>query len=190
MAYRRHAKTGEEVVYTSARFIGNSLYNTKKIRRVTDTDEIRKMVDTILQGDAVVERWIAKATHGGKVYDLRVVYQFGHIAYMAARRSVGHITNLHLNNDALSVCELGLSAELMGEIENLCGRAMALFPGLNSAGIDVLLEAGSLRPFVVEINAQGDLIHSDIYGNNSIYAEQVRWASKPSGGFRHHASDS
>ena len=45
---------------------------------------------------------------------------------------------------------------------------------MRSVGVDVLLENGSLRPRVIEMNGQGDLIHQDIYGENAIYARQVR----------------
>ena len=42
------------------------------------------------------------------------------------------------------------------------------------AGIDLLLEKGTLRPRVIEMNGQGDLIYRDIYGENRIYREQAR----------------
>ena len=46
--------------------------------------------------------------------------------------------------------------------------------GISMAGIDLLLEKGTLRPRVIEMNGQGDLIYRDIYGENRIYREQVR----------------
>ncbi len=59
------------------------------------------------------------------------------------------------------------------EIRCLCRDAMKLFPGLLSAGIDILLEKGTLRPRIIEINGQGDLIYQDIYAENTIYKQQV-----------------
>ena len=47
-----------------------------------------------------------------------------------------------------------------------------MFFGLGSVGIDILLEKGSLRPRVIEMNGQGDLIYQDIYGENQIYERQ------------------
>ena len=61
----------------------------------------------------------------------------------------------------------------MEEIQDLCQRSMKLFPGLRSAGIDILLERGSLKPRIIEMNAQGDLIYQDIYGKNVIYRRQA-----------------
>ena len=45
--------------------------------------------------------------------------------------------------------------------------------GLRSAGIDLLLDRGSLTPRVIEMNAQGDLIYQDIYQENKIYRHQA-----------------
>ena len=39
--------------------------------------------------------------------------------------------------------------------------------------MDVLLEKGSRKPYIIEMNAQGDLLHRDIYGENRIYRRQV-----------------
>ena len=47
------------------------------------------------------------------------------------------------------------------------------FPGLRCAGIDILLERGSLKPRIIEMNAQGDLIYQDIYHENIIYRRQA-----------------
>ena len=41
------------------------------------------------------------------------------------------------------------------------------------AGIDILLEKKNMRPLIIEMNGQGDLIYQDIYGENNIYREQV-----------------
>ncbi len=105
---------------------------------------------------------------------MRVVFQFGHIAFMVARQSAGPITNLHLNNQALPVASLGLTPPILDEIGNICAQACSAFPGLSMAGVDILLEQGTLRPRIIEMNGQGDLIYQDIYGENRIYREQAR----------------
>ena len=69
--------------------------------------------------------------------------------------------------------KITVQEENIEEIKELCKEAVALFPGLNMVGIDVLLEKGSLRPRIIEMNAQGDLIYQDIYGENMIYGEQI-----------------
>ena len=39
--------------------------------------------------------------------------------------------------------------------------------------MDVLLEKGSLEPRIIEMNAQGDLLHRDVYNENRIYKRQI-----------------
>ena len=132
------------------------------------------MINTILALDVMIERWYPKADFQGKSFDLRVVYQFGHIAHVVARGSKGPVTNLHLNNQEIDINELGLEQELMNEIETVCEDAVDLFPGLSMAGIDILIEKNSQKPYIIEVNGQGDLIYQDIYNDNRIYKEQIR----------------
>ena len=172
-AVRMNPVREEVLVYTSCCLDGDMLVNTKKLSLLRDKEKIAKLMEQLLTLDCVVERWHPKSEFQKKSYDLRVVYQFGHIAYMVVRQAGGPITNLHLNNQALSIGELGLEQKKIEEIKELCKEAVALFPGLNMVGIDVLLEKGSLRPRIIEMNAQGDLIYQDIYGENMIYGEQI-----------------
>ena len=92
---------------------------------------------------------------------------------MVARQSQGPITNLHLNNQALPVEKLNLSAQKKEEIAKLCNNAMELFPALSYAGIDIMLEKNTLNPLIIEINGQGDLLYQDIFQENSIYKKQL-----------------
>ena len=71
----------------------------------------------------------------------------------------------------------------MDSVHTVCIDAMKPFPGLRSAGIDLLLEKGSLRPRIIEMNGQGDLMYQDIYQKNTIYRHQAemmkRWLQEP-----------
>lgn len=173
-AFRIHPRQGKCCLYTSCRLEKDQLTNTKKLSRTENAQEIRHLLDRLLALDCVVERWHPKANFHGKSYDLRVVFQFGQIAYIVARQSAGPITNLHLNNQALPVESLGLAPSILNALENLCAQACSAFPGLSMAGIDILLERGTLRPRIIEMNGQGDLIYQDIHGENGIYREQAR----------------
>lgn len=165
---------GEMALYTSCRRTEKSLANTKRLVRMTGQGDILKTLDALFSLDCIVELWHPKSMIGKKSYDLRIVYQFGHIAHIVARQSGGPITNLHLNNGALPVEALGLSDNDMRRITDVCRGAMSCFPGLTMAGIDILLEKDTMRPLIIEMNGQGDLIYQDIYGENNIYREQVR----------------
>lgn len=173
-AFRLQPGTGRMSLYTCAAYVPDAgLMNTKKLRNYTEVSEIRQLLNKILDMDCVIERWYAKAVYGQYSYDLRVVVQEGRTDYMLARLSGGPITNLHLNNHPLSWEETGISSDVREKIQELCVRAVSCFPGLSVAGIDILLERKSLKPRIIEMNAQGDLIYQDIYHENTIYRRQA-----------------
>ena len=174
-AFRWQPHSGRVVLYTCGMVdsVTGRLVNTKRLRKFTDKNQVFSMVGRLLELDCVAERWYAKAEHDGFSYDLRAVVQDGRMDFLLARLSSGPITNLHLNNHPLIGEELGLPSHIMDEVEQLCIRAAECFPGLRSAGIDILLEKGSLRPRIIELNGQGDLIYQDIFDKNKIYRHQA-----------------
>ena len=173
-AFRMHPANGRMKLYTSSRLEKGQLVNTKKILFLEEDREIKDLLEALLSMDCIVERWHPKAEFQGKSFDLRVVYQFGHVVHMVVRQSSGPITNLHLNNQAMDIKELGLSLQQRIQIEELCQQSEKAFEGFNMAGIDIMLEKGSIRPLIIEMNGQGDLIYQDIFGENRIYGEQIR----------------
>lgn len=178
MAYRFEEKTGRQALYTASSIIKNTLVNTKKIKVHREPTAIYKILTKSLEQPMVVERWTPKDSILGQTYDIRVLYLFGKIHYMVARLSKSPITNLHLNNRALEIEKIGLSPETMEQIETICHNAMDLFPGLAYAGIDVLIEKTTKKPYIIEINGQGDLIHKDVYGENIIFKRQIEGMMK------------
>ncbi len=173
-ALRVQPRTGRMALYTCAALHPvYGLVNTRHLRRISDRREITELLGEILGLGCMAERWYAKAEHQGFSYDLRVVVQEGRMDYVLARLSRGPITNLHLNNHPLETEALGLAPKVMASVRALCLQAMACFPALRSAGIDILLEKGSLRPRIIEMNAQGDLIYQDIFQENRIYRRQA-----------------
>lgn len=174
-AFRWQHRSGRMILYTCAMTDPETgrLVNTKRLRRFTNREQVLSLAGRLLTLDCVVERWYAKAEHNGFSYDLRAVVQDGRMDFLLARLSSGPITNLHLNNHPLKGTELGLPSHVMEAVEQLCIRAAGCYPGLRSVGIDVLLEKGSLRPRVIELNGQGDLIYQDIYAQNRIYRHQA-----------------
>ncbi len=174
-AFRMSPRRGQVTAYTSCVLQGNELVNTKRLRKIEKKEEVHRLLAAVLSLHCVVERWQPKASFQGKSYDLRVVYQFNKIAFIVARQSSGPITNLHLNNAPLSWESLGLSEDIVGEIQNVCQQVMACLPELRMAGIDILLEKNTLHPYVIEVNGQGDLMYQDIFNENRIYREQIAW---------------
>ena len=173
-AFRWQPRFGKMVLYTcSLEQAGTGLVNTKRLRRFSKPEEIIPLLNRILSLGCIVERWYAKEEYQGYSYDLRAVVQEGDIDFLLARLSKGPITNLHLNNRPLEAGMLGLPASVLESVEEMCRKSMKCFAGLRSAGIDILLERGSLKPRIIEMNAQGDLIYQDIYHQNRIYSHQA-----------------
>lgn len=180
MAFRYEPRKGQTALYTCAAEepATGRLVNTRRLRRFTDRQKVCSMVEGLLKSDCIVERWYAKAEHKGFSYDLRAVVQDGEIDFMLARLSAGPITNLQLNNHPLGAEELGLSSAVKSQVEQICRQAAGCWPSLQSVGVDILLERGSLRPRIIEMNGQGDLIYQDIYGENKIYCRQAKMMKK------------
>ncbi len=174
-AFRGQPRSGKMVLYTcSLEQEGIGLVNTKRLRRFTEPEQIVSLLNRLLNLDCIVERWYAKEEYQGYSYDLRAVVQEDNVDFLLARLSKGPITNLHLNNHPMEAGMLGLPASVLDSVEEICRKAMECFTGLRSAGIDILLERGSLKPRIIEMNAQGDLIYQDIYHRNVIYSHQVQ----------------
>ncbi len=187
LALSMQPATGKVAAYTSACNSAGKLVQQKKIRRITDSEEVAQILDRILQLDTVVERWHPKAVSGGESFDFRVLWQFGRVEYLVARKSVMPITNLHLNNHAAMPEEIFTSdllwnrEQVLAEIEDLCKQAMQSFPELCMAGLDIMLDKKTGKPRIIEINGQGDLLYADIYGENRIYGAQIRRMAKGEG---------
>lgn len=173
-AFRWQPRTGRMMLYTcSLEQESIGLVNTKRLRRFSKPGETVSLLNRLLSLDCIVERWYAKEEYEGYSYDLRAVVQENEVDFLLARLSKGPITNLHLNNHPMEAGMLGLPAPVLDSVEEICRKAMGCFTGLRSAGIDILLEKGSLKPRIIEMNAQGDLIYQDIYHQNIIYGHQA-----------------
>lgn len=173
IALRRHPDGIKQVLYSAIALSGNQLFNSKKVQQYRREEDIRLIIDGVLQQENLVEHWLPKACVKGKPYDLRIVWLDGEIIWRVVRTSSHPITNLHLQNQAHNVESLGLSAAKVAEIDTLCLDAMQCFPDIRLAGIDVLLTT-RLMPYIIEINGQGDLIYQDAQQDNLIYQAQIR----------------
>ena len=186
---------GNVVAYTAACVEDDVLFQQKNIRKIAEEKEVERLVNAITSLETIVERWYPKATLEGEPFDFRVLWQFGRMEYLVARKSASPITNLHLNNGAVSLenvlhnKECWNQGNIQNEIEKLCKEAMALFPRVNVAGLDVMLDKKTGKPRIIEINGQGDLLYQDIYNENRIYREQIaKMIGKEEGGMQNEFS--
>lgn len=184
LALSMQPHTGEMAAYTAACVKKNRLLQQKKIRRITDEKEIEEIVNAITSLNTIVERWYPKAGIGRETFDFRVLWQFGRMEYIVARKSATPITNLHLNNGAVFLEEIFKTqaswnhSHTLKDIETLCREAMAVFPQVQMAGLDIMLDKKTGEPRIIEINGQGDLLYQDIYGENLIYTNQIAYMAE------------
>ncbi len=171
-ALRFSPAKGKTVLYTCAALNRDEIVNTKKMYRLEDKDGAA-FLDKLLELDCAVEKWYRKSVFEGYSYDLRVVVQDNHVDYILPRLSKGPITNLHLNNHSVEFSKLNLDNAVVDRLTEVCIRAAGCYPRLKSIGMDVLLEKESQKPYVIEMNAQGDLLHKDVYHENKIYKRQI-----------------
>ncbi|MET7774118.1 STM4014 family protein [Nocardia sp. NPDC005366] len=135
------------------------LYNSLRIRRYTDERDIAAIVDRLAPDGLHVERWIPKASQGGRSADLRVVVIAGRATHVVVRTSRAPMTNLHLGG---SRGDLDAVRDAAGDhwahALSICERAAACFPGTLCVGVDLLPAIGWSRFAVGEVNAFGDLL--------------------------------
>lgn len=163
---------GRTVLYTCAAIENGELINTKRMYRLEGADAIA-LLKRLLTLECIAEQWHPKDSFAGCCYDLRVIVQNSRVDYILPRLSMGPITNLHLNNHSVDFERLQLDRATKERISEVCVRAAQCYPRLKSIGMDVLLEKGSRNPYIIEMNAQGDLLHSDVTNENRIYKRQI-----------------
>lgn len=173
LAYRRNG-TREQLI-TTARLMGDRVFNRKRLSTYTDRDEIDRLLGLVIADGAVVQRWIPKAGTSDGPFDLRVLVVNGRIEQRIARVGRGTITNLHLDATRLDADE-ALAPFGNGTIEavrNVCLGAAACFPEQSVIAIDVMVDPRG-KPFVLECNAWGDYLPRLNSNGLDSYEVQVR----------------
>ncbi|MFI1358736.1 STM4014 family protein [Streptomyces sp. NPDC020898] len=135
------------------------LHNSLRVRRYTDEREIAAIVDTLAPDGLHIERWLPKASLGGRSTDLRIVVVGGRATHAVVRTSRSPLTNLHLGGARGDLAAVrALAGERWAEALDTSERAAACFPGTLCVGVDLLPAVGWRRFAVGEVNAFGDLL--------------------------------
>lgn len=173
IAFRLNLKSGQVVAYSTINILNQECHNSKKIRKYTNVDDIKTIVECVLSIGAVVEEWIPKLNIDGTKVDFRAVVINGQCEFILARGSKNTITNLHLNNCPITTLN-GLPLE---KIKDIAVKTTQCFKDMLYAGVDILLTPDK-KAYVIEINSQGDSIHSNYNNGNTIYKKQLQICSK------------
>ena len=174
-----HRTRGGWVAVTSAELVrgggGVRLYNSLKVRRYTNLDDVRDLVDELARHRVHVERWLPKAATGGRTYDLRLVTIAGEPRHTVARTARSPLTNLHLGGRRGDLPALlrRVPPDRWEAMWDTARRTAALFPGSLTLGLDLLFTPGHRRHALLEVNAFGDLLPGVTDGGRDVYAAQV-----------------
>ncbi|MFG3284448.1 STM4014 family protein [Streptomyces sp. NPDC048111] len=136
-----------------------SLHNSLRIRHYTDEARIATIVDTLAPDGLHIERWLPKASLGGRSADLRVVVVAGRATHAVVRTSRSPLTNLHLGGVRGDLAAVrALAGDRWARALGLAEQAAACFPATLCVGVDLLPSIGWRRFAVGEVNAFGDLL--------------------------------
>lgn len=135
------------------------LHNSLRVRRYTEEREIAEIVDTLAPDGLHIERWLPKASLGGRSADLRIVVVGGRATHAVVRTSRSPLTNLHLGGARGDLAAVrALAGDRWAAALETSEQAAACFPGTLCVGVDVLPAVGWRRFAVGEVNAFGDLL--------------------------------
>ncbi|MCM2386759.1 STM4014 family protein [Streptomyces albipurpureus] len=138
------------------------LFNSLRVRRYSTEREVGALVDALAPDGLHIERWLPKASQGGRTADLRVVVIAGRATHAVVRTSRSPMTNLHLGGARGDLAAARTSIEIAGGdwagALRLCEAAAERFPGSLRVGVD-LLPSPDWRGFSIgEVNGFGDLL--------------------------------
>lgn len=136
--------------------IGDEYYSTRKLARHAGVS-LQALLAFLLREGACVQRGLRMTQVDGQNCDVRVVVVRGEPAFTVFRVAPGPMTNLHLGGRRgdPARCRAALTPRAWLDGLDACVAAAALYRSA-MVGVDLLFEAGSLRPFVLEVNAFGD----------------------------------
>lgn len=184
---------GQLAAYTALILEQGMLFATKRVRRRSDHDQIRDLVDALVPLDLHTERWLPKAGVGGKSGDPRFVATRSGPPFPVLRLSNTPMTNLHLDAERAPAERLlaRMQPTAVEAVYATSAKAMQAFPGAAMLGLDIAVHADLARHSVLEVNAFGDhvrnvLIRGDTPQDRQIHDVQQRmahahWRTKLSG---------
>ncbi|MFI9602089.1 STM4014 family protein [Streptomyces sp. NPDC052043] len=138
------------------------LHNSLRVRHYTSEAGVAALVDALVPDGVHVERWLPKASQGGRAADLRVVVVAGRATHAVVRTSRHPMTNLHLGGARGDLDSARAAIRAAGgdftDVLDVAEQAASCFPGTLCVGVDILPATGWRRFTVGEVNAFGDLL--------------------------------
>jgi hypothetical protein len=135
---------------------GGRFFNSRRVRDLSG-EALARAADFLLAEGAIAQQGIPMAQLDGQNFDLRVVCLYGEPVATVVRVSPHPMTNLHLGGRRgdLERCRAAVPPRAWLDARDHCVAAAGCFRSA-VAGVDVVFERGTWRPFVLEVNAFGD----------------------------------
>ncbi len=136
--------------------IDGQYFNTRRLRQV-EGHGLLGCVDFLLEEGAIVQRGIPMAQIDGQNFDVRVVCVDAKPVATIFRLSPHPMTNLHLGGRRgdWPRCREKIPTRQWLDGLDLASEAAACFES-RIAGVDLLFERVTYRPYILEVNAFGD----------------------------------
>jgi hypothetical protein len=176
-AFECNSRSGKMQILTTMEFVkmddGYAFYNSLKIRKYETIEDITTVLDFLFKNGAFIEPWIPKATFMGYAFDLRVVAVSKKRCHSIARLSRSPMTNLHLGNSRCDTDELELTSCQWDYIDTIVADTMGYFSQSLYAGLDILIPSSDTSPYLIEVNAFGDLINDSLCNGKTTYTTEI-----------------
>jgi hypothetical protein len=149
-------------------------FNSLRLQELHERPAIDDLLAFVLGEGAQVERAIAKARMGSRVFDLRVLVIAGEPAFVVPRASPHPITNLHLGGIRADLDEVRrrVPTSVWAKAMQSACEVFAAHECLH-VGVDLLFEADMFGHRVIEANAFGDLLPGLERDGLSVYAWEI-----------------
>lgn len=169
-------RAGKILATTSAEIRGGHIYNSLRIHRYQNTDEIRLLVNQLGKENLFAERWFPKHSVKGRIYDLRILVVAGNARHIVARTSRSPITNLHLGNERGVIENISFSVgrEVWQQAQDTAVKAALCFPKSHYVAVDLMIGSSGKSLAVAEVNAFGDLIPNLLSRGDDTYTAELR----------------
>jgi hypothetical protein len=163
-----------ERVLTTVHSRPDGRFNSLRLQELHERAAVDDLLAFLLGEGSQVERAIAKARLGARMFDLRVLVIAGEPVFVVPRASSHPITNLHLGGIRADLDEVRARVPARawaGAMTSAC-EVFAAHDCLH-VGVDLLFEADMFGHRVIEANAFGDLLPGLERDGLSVYAWEI-----------------
>ncbi|WP_428240942.1 STM4014 family protein [Gynuella sp.] len=170
MALQLKADGSAAQAYTSIELVEEhgevKLYNSLKIHRYREK-QIARILDILIHETIYAEQWLPKAQTDGLLFDIRLLSITGQATHGILRCSTSPMTNLHLGNHRKDISTLPDYQNILSQCQPLLQQVSEIFPGADNIGFDILLSKRLRQPYILELNAFGDLLTNHRFNHKS-----------------------